>query len=637
MFQPTQPQLSLLEVKFLISSDKRARLQNSWAEEFRTRILPLIDEEPLRDAFDPAMGRPNAPIRLLTGLLVLKESHDFTDEQLLDNLEFNLQWQHALGTVRRAVEPATAHLCQKTIHNFRLRLMENDRALDMFSRLTKATAEMDGINLKTQRLDSTHVMSNIAVLTRLGLFVETLTHFLKHLRKELPSKYATLPVKYGERYLDREGYFADSKRNTSPRRLKAVAQDAWRLLERYRDDPEVSGLEAYALLSRLVSEQCQSPAENLPAQADGKVGGESGREPIQLSAFPSLDADTDGDGPIVEEGAPVKSPETPSSEPKEGVVVELEVELKVPSSVDSSSLQSPHDEDATYGHKGKGYETQIAETCGDENPYQLITYVEVNGAHESDQKQTIPVIERLAEDGMKPDKVYADTNYGSGKNIVEAGKQGVDLQAPVQSPTSRRPDGSVLDEPVEGAVNPLAVGASEPKAEASESSAEEPEGQRLGLVDFTYSLDYQKIISCHCGKSPIAHRKTADGERIIVVFGREDCAGCPFAAQCPTRARGRLFDSEMTYKPEEAATSKRQREQEEAEFKTAYRIRSGIESTNSTLKGAQGADNLRVRGKERVRLAMILKVMGLNAQRCVDYHLGQLRKAVATRGAAVVA
>ena len=45
----------------------------------------------------------------------------------------------------------------------------------------------------------------------------------------------------------------------------------------------------------------------------------------------------------------------------------------------SDSLQSPYDPDATYGHKGKGYESQIAETCDDDNPYQVITGTAVNG------------------------------------------------------------------------------------------------------------------------------------------------------------------------------------------------------------------------------------------------------------------
>ena len=49
------------------------------------------------------------------------------------------------------------------------------------------------------------------------------------------------------------------------------------------------------------------------------------------------------------------------------------------------SLQSPHDPEATYsGHKGKGYEVQVAETCHAENATQLITHVEVTPSSGSD-------------------------------------------------------------------------------------------------------------------------------------------------------------------------------------------------------------------------------------------------------------
>jgi len=39
------------------------------------------------------------------------------------------------------------------------------------------------------------------------------------------------------------------------------------------------------------------------------------------------------------------------------------LQLKEGKKISGSSLQSPHDPDATYGHKGKGYEVQLAETC----------------------------------------------------------------------------------------------------------------------------------------------------------------------------------------------------------------------------------------------------------------------------------
>ena len=41
-------------------------------------------------------------------------------------------------------------------------------------------------------------------------------------------------------------------------------------------------------------------------------------------------------------------------------------------------MQTPHDPEVTYsGHKGKGYEVQVSETCEEENAVQVITHVEV--------------------------------------------------------------------------------------------------------------------------------------------------------------------------------------------------------------------------------------------------------------------
>ncbi len=102
----------MLQCQFLVPADKRARLEKSWAQAFRDRVLPLIEEELFRSSFDKDnAGRPNKSIRLLMGLHLLKEWDDLTDAQVLDNLEYNLQWHHALMLVS-----GTAHTCQKTLH-----------------------------------------------------------------------------------------------------------------------------------------------------------------------------------------------------------------------------------------------------------------------------------------------------------------------------------------------------------------------------------------------------------------------------------------------------------------------------------------------------------------------------------------
>ena len=57
-------------------------------------------------------------------------------------------------------------------------------------------------------------------------------------------------------------------------------------------------------------------------------------------------------------------------------VAEQKVQLK--KKTGGEVMQNPSDGDATYdGHKGPGYQVQIAETCSPDNQVQLITGVEV--------------------------------------------------------------------------------------------------------------------------------------------------------------------------------------------------------------------------------------------------------------------
>ncbi len=77
------------------------------------------------------------------------------------------------------------------------------------------------------------------------------------------------------------------------------------------------------------------------------------------------------------------------------------IEVKAPKQIPSDSLQNPSDPDATYsGHKGQGYQVQIMETYsahedGAKDPGQLnlITYVEVEPACNSDAQALLPAIE----------------------------------------------------------------------------------------------------------------------------------------------------------------------------------------------------------------------------------------------------
>ena len=575
MFRPTDPQRSMFESEFLMSAAKAARLRKSWAEAFRTRVMPAIDEERFREAFSGSTGRPNKSIRVLVGLHVLKEWNDLTDEQVIEQFEFNLQWHHALE-----VTPSDAHVCQKTLHNFRVLLMENARAQGVFEDVTRALVEGDRIKLGQQRLDSTHVLSNIAVLTRLGLFVKTVTNFLMELRREQPEALAELNAEYGRRYLEREGYFSDAKREQAKRRLPVVAQDVYALLLKFRENAAVRVLPAYLLLQRLFEEQCVLD-DGDPQDGAGSAAGSGGGERGGL--------DGAGDAP------------SGAEQPR--------VALREPRDIKADTLQSPYDPDATYGHKGKGYEVQVAETCHDENPYQLITATSVNGAHESDQRATIPMLDQLEASGMKPDEMLADTGYGSGANIVAAAERDVELHAPVQdlnAPAAREPFASPAAEVPDkgegrGGVHLIALYV-----------------QFGGLADFAFDTTCQEVLYCPAAQAPSAQHMA--GGRLIARFSADHCLGCPQAERCVTRLLS-SGDRQLNRAPATIATELRQAEQQQAPFKDRYRKRSGIESTNAELKGRHGLGDLKIRRRPRVVLAVTLKSLALNAKRAVQHHV----------------
>jgi hypothetical protein len=151
MFRARSPQGSLFQAAFLFPEQKAKRLERSWAEVFQDRALPLIDEERFAPMYCEDNGRPNRAVQIVLGLLILKDMFNLTDEEALENLEFNLLWHHAL---RLTLEEA--HLPQKTLHNFRCRLMAHDGGRVAFCETTDRIIQALGIRTGRQRLDSTH-------------------------------------------------------------------------------------------------------------------------------------------------------------------------------------------------------------------------------------------------------------------------------------------------------------------------------------------------------------------------------------------------------------------------------------------------------------------------------------------------
>lgn len=493
---------------------KRARLEKTWAHQYRSHALPLIDEERFAKYFDPDNGRPNKPVRLVLSVLLLKEVRNLTDEEALEQLEWNAAWHYALD-----ITPEEAHTCQKTLHNFRRLLFEDDQGAGLFESTMAKLIEAAGLSTARQRLDSTHIVSNIKILTRLGLFVETLTHFLETLRNEHPRLCAEFPEEIRERYLDREGYFADARSSEAQRRLEETALAVHYAVHWFAGHKTASKMESFILLSRLYEEQCVPPTTDFPEQ-------------IELQEKPS-----------------------------------------------SSSLQSPHDPDVTYGHKGKGYEAQVAETCDEDNSFQVATAVSVNGANESDQHQVEGVLEQIERTcGKAPEELDADSGYASGENIIKAREHGTELVSPIGSKGPESP---------------------------------------VTLDDFEFDEAGERVVRCPAGESPVEHRPTRGQKATLACFDGMKCEECFLRDVCPAEPRGQ--QRAVRFTSADVAVAQRRAEQETPEFKERYKLRSGIEATNSELKRRHGFSKPRVRRRPRVALSVRLKVLGMNIKRYMGY------------------
>jgi hypothetical protein len=542
MFRARSPQGSLFQSAFLFPEEKARRLERSWADMFQARALPLIDEERFAMMYCEDNGRPNRAVQIVLGVLVLKDMFNLTDEEALENLEFNLLWHHAL---RLTLEEA--HLPQKTLHNFRRRLMEHDGGRVAFCETTDRVIQALGIRTGRQRLDSSHIMSNIATLTRLGLFCETIRLFLRAVRREHPELCHLMPEGMVSRYLKEEGEatnYEDARSEAGRQRLGVCARDLYRLVSRLRGTA-AAALDEYRLLERLLWEQCE-------------VGEKGERQPGE------------GDDDAGEDSVPIT--------------------LKEPKQVRPDSLQSPHDPEVTYsGHKGKGYEVQVAETCDDENQTQIITHVEVTPSSGSDAEVPVPLLDALADRDVQPNELFADTTYGSGRNAIEAELRGTELVSPVAGPgpgkTEEAEDGTIRD---------------------------------FTAADFQIDVLAEKRSVCPAGWEVVGEYESWEApERVQLRFDREVCEACSLRPRCPVKFSRKLGIYVLEVDLVKVNIERRRRAEASGEFRQRYAVRAGIEGTNSELKRAHGLGRLRVRGGVRVRLAVYLKALACNIKRMV--------------------
>src|SRR3954453_17931360 len=430
------------------------------------------------------------------------------------------------------LEPGAA-VSTRTLERYQKTFRDDDLAARVFDDVTTRLIQALDLNISRQRLDSTHVFRHMARFGRTKLMAVAIKRFLTQLRRHDPDAYAALPEDLRLRYAPAQArLFADAKDAEARARCRQrAADDLGSLIDRFADRPDLAKRSSYKALITIFDQQCERSGATVVVRA--KTGGDR--------------------------------------------------------------VQDPSDLDATYdGHKGPGYQVQLAETCVPSNEVQLITAALPETACTPDTAAVPPMLDQLADAGRLPQELLADTLYTGDENVQAAEARGVDLIGPVPG-------------------------------RAPESTAE-----ALTADDFAVDERTGVVDACPAGHRPTSSSRDAEAAKTRVEMPASACAGCPFRKHCPI---DQSHDGKFTFefRDKEHRLAGRRVEEGTDVFKRHYAARSGIESTNSGLKNRLGLGHLSVRGMGSVSRVILHKVAGWNVLRASASK--KVKAWVASRGA----
>lgn len=353
------------------------KLHNSWAALFYEHVFCKIDERLFTPLYSNDNGRPNFPVNILMGLDLAKEIREYTDEVLLDEYAFNYQISYALG-LRTLGE---RYFAPRTLYEFRARLyqhsLENPEKADLvyaqFEKHTDHFIAIAGLDTDEARMDSTQIMSNIKLAGRLSLAYDVLVKGIK----VLPELLLTDALKVFLKSDYKTHFLYQLKKQDSFSRIQSLIDRSAEVLVQTEKYPELKNITEIQLLDRFLKEQTVfNPEENRWLVKDAKE-------------------------------------------------------------ISSKSLQSAYDADATYrnknGKKHVGYSLNLAETCAEENPVQIVTHYDLAPNTTSDIELLKSAIPNLSEHRVKD--VYTDGGYYSPDITEEAQTQGVTVHLRFISPS----------------------------------------------------------------------------------------------------------------------------------------------------------------------------------------------------------
>jgi len=341
----------------------------SWNNQFRNQVTMRVDEGLFSPLYCSNNGSPNASIRVMVAMMVLKEAQGLSDQKLFEDCRFNMLTRSALGLLN-ADDPipteSTYYLFRKHVNDYAQ--AGNDNLFELsFAGITKAQCAEFEVSGKRIRVDSKLLGSNIAWLSRYELVHETLRIFYKGVKGT--STFDSITKGELDMLLKVEGnkvvYTCSSEE------VKTRLQQLGELIHRILPMFTATASPHYLTLQKVFNEQFKVDENKIVV----------GRETGEISA---------------------------------------------------KSVQSPYDTDCNYrnkdGNKVKGYSMNITESCDEGGGLNLIGNVDVRDVSTPDVDFFQDDINNVQEVFTgKPKAVHADGAYHSPGNQGFCKSNDIDL------------------------------------------------------------------------------------------------------------------------------------------------------------------------------------------------------------------
>lgn len=254
-----------------LSNYHQKLLNEGWAGYFKEKVFPKINEERFSVLYSNKASRPNTPVNIMVGLLILKEMNKQVDSELMQSLIFDTRYQYALWTTGYEKQP----ISRNAFTNFRNLLIkyELETGIDLYKEeMIHLANEINACcdkDITLKRMDSMMISSSCKRLSRLDLVYKVNSNLIEKISDVDSSLISEEEGKYLEKGFKKENVYDVTKENHEEK-LKSLINDSKSLYNKFKDVEKINRLDEFKLLERLLNDQVNSENGDIKESKDIK-------------------------------------------------------------------------------------------------------------------------------------------------------------------------------------------------------------------------------------------------------------------------------------------------------------------------------------------------------------------------------